>query len=368
MEKMVTSIAQQRQFPNPHFWLGKRVLVTGHTGFKGGWLCLWLHSLGAKICGLSLDPPTSPNFFELVKLQDLMQSVIGDIRHPTTVSQVIKQFQPEVIFHLAAQPLVLNSYRDPVLTYETNIMGTVNLLEAVRTSASNQVVINITSDKCYQDRNDGLAYKEDDPMGGNDPYSSSKGCSELITAAYRHSFINKLGIGLATARAGNVIGGGDWAEDRLVPDTLKAFEAKRPVFIRHPNAVRPWQHVLDPICGYIILGEALWGDRPRYSRGWNFGPTQSSLKTVGWIVSRLCLDWGVDATWALDEANEYPHESHTLRLDPSMTSRELNWQIMWGIEETIDKTVEWHRSWRLGENCRDKSFSQINEYSETMLT
>ena len=365
---MVTKISIHPHLQSSGFWKGKRVLVTGHTGFKGGWLCLWLHTLGAELCGLSLEPPTTPNLFQVVELQRLMRSVIGDIRDPRNVSNVFGEFRPEIVFHLAAQPLVLSSYRDPVQTYETNVMGTVNLLEAVRTSTSTQVVINVTSDKCYQNRDDGQAYTEDDPMGGNDPYSSSKGCSELITAAYRHSFINKMGIGLATARAGNVIGGGDWAEDRLVPDTLKAFEAKRPVLLRHPNAVRPWQHVLDPIFGYIILGEALWKDRQRFSRGWNFGPAQSSLKTVGWIVERLCLNWGNDATWALDGATEYPHESNSLMLDPSKSRQELGWQTRLGIEDTIDKTIEWHRAWRHGENCRDKSFSQIYEYSGKILT
>ena len=366
MEKVVNSIAKKCQFPNPHFWLGKRVLVTGHTGFKGGWLCLWLHSLGAKICGLSLDPPTSPNFFELVNLQDLMQSVIGDIRQPTMVSQVVKQFQPEVIFHLAAQPLVLSSYRDPVQTYETNVMGTVNLLEAVRTSTSTQVVINVTSDKCYQNRDDGQAYTEDDPMGGNDPYSSSKGCSELITAAYRHSFFSKLGIGLATARAGNVVGGGDWAEDRLVPDTLKAFEANRPVFLRYPNAIRPWQHVLDPIFGYIILGEALWHDRLRFSKGWNFGPSQTSQRNVSGVVEHLSRAWGGDTSWFTDAATDTPYESNSLKLDPSRTYQELGWRVKWDLEEALDKTVDWHRTWKNGGNCREKVFEQIHQYAGTI--
>jgi len=363
---VVTQISIRPHSQSSGFWKGKRVLVTGHTGFKGGWLCLWLHTLGAELCGLSLEPPTTPNLFQVVELQRLMRSVIGDIRDPRNVSNVFSEFRPEVVFHLAAQPLVLSSYRDPVQTYETNVMGTVNLLEAVRTSTSTQVVINVTSDKCYQNRDDGQAYTEDDPMGGNDPYSSSKGCSELITAAYRQSFINKMGIGLATARAGNVIGGGDWAEDRLVPDTLKAFEAKRPVLLRHPNAVRPWQHVLDPICGYIILGEALWHDRLRFSRGWNFGPSQTSQRNVSWVVEHLSRAWGGDTSWVTHAATDTPYEANSLKLNPARTYQELGWRVKWDLEEALDKTVDWHRTWKNGGNCREKVFEQIHQYAGTI--
>ena len=278
---------------NPKFWVDKRVLVTGHTGFKGSWLSLWLQTLGANLMGLALEPPTTPNMFELANIGEGMKSYVADIRDFNAVEKVVSEARPEIVIHMAAQPLVRYSYQNPIETYATNVMGTVHLLEALQKQAGTKTVVNVTSDKCYENKEWVWGYREDEPMGGFDPYSNSKGCAELVTSAYRRSFFQDKGIGLASARAGNVIGGGDWAQDRLIPDILKSFQAHEPVFIRSPDATRPWQHVLEPLSGYLALAEALWNDPVQFAQAWNFGPKEEDAKPVSWMVD--CLVFGVKA-------------------------------------------------------------------------
>ena len=330
--------------PDPSFWLGKRVFLTGHTGFKGSWLSLWLQSLGAEVCGFALKPSTNPSLFNAAGVANGLRSEIGDIREYNHLFSIVKSFQPEVVFHLAAQPLVRRSYIDPIETYSTNVMGTVNLLEAVRKVGSAKVVVNVTSDKCYENREWVWGYREDEPMGGFDPYSNSKGCSELVTSSYRQSFFRDAGIALATARAGNVIGGGDWSQDRLVPDILGAFERREPVILRNPQAIRPWQHVLEPLSGYLTLAEHLYLEGQTFAEAWNFGPNEQDAKTVQWIVEHLTRTWGDGATWQIDTSPQ-PHEANYLKLDISKAKRHLNWEPRWGVDFAIKKTVDWHKAW-----------------------
>ncbi|HUT59861.1 MAG TPA: CDP-glucose 4,6-dehydratase, partial [Phycisphaerae bacterium] len=301
------------------FWKGKRVLLTGHTGFKGAWLSLWLESLGADVTGYALAPPTSPSLFQITEVAEGMRSLRGDVRDLERLTQALKDYRPQVVFHLAAQSLVRASYRDPVETYTTNILGTVNLLEAVRRTGGVRVVINVTSDKCYE--NDGrlTGYAEIAPMGGHDPYSSSKGCAELVTAAYCRSFFHAdslpaMDVAVASVRAGNVIGGGDWAEDRLVPDCMQALMGSQPIRIRNPDAVRPWQFVLEPLGGYLLLAERLWQSGADYVGAWNFGPAAADAKSVRWAVERLIQLWGEEASWVQDRGC-HPHETRYLQLD-----------------------------------------------------
>lgn len=346
---------------NPVFWKGKKVLLTGHTGFKGGWMSLWLQSMGAELHGFALEPPTKPSLFMEAGVGSGMVSSIADIREFNQVLKTISDFRPEIVIHMAAQPLVRYSYKYPVETYATNVMGTVHVLEALRQVGSARVVVNVTTDKCYENKEWVWGYREDESMGGYDPYSSSKGCAELVTSAYRRSFFMGKGLALASARAGNVIGGGDWAEDRLVPDILRAFERSEPVIIRNPASTRPWQHVLEPLSGYLALAEALWSDPEAYAEGWNFGPRDEDAKPVGWIVERLASDWGEGATWKLDGA-ENPHEAGYLKLDISKARHRLGWTPRWSLDTALCKIVDWHQAYLSGKNMRDISLAQIAEY------
>jgi CDP-glucose 4,6-dehydratase len=343
------------------FWRGRKVFVTGHTGFKGGWLCLWLRSLGAEVHGYALTPPTDPNIFTVARVgEDLASSNIADIRDYRKLSAAIKDVQPELIFHLAAQPLVRHSYENPVETYEVNVMGVVHLLEAVRTVKSVRAVVNVTTDKCYENRERLQGYRESEAMGGHDPYSSSKGCAELVTATYRSSFLAGAGIAAATARAGNIIGGGDWADDRLVPDFLRALDSCSTLTIRSPESVRPWQHVLEPISGYLVLAERLHAQGAEYAEAWNFGPRDEDARTVGWIVERLASQCP-SVTWERD-ASPKPHEAHYLKLDSSKAGARLNWKPRWHLGTALDKTLEWHHAWRKGGNMQAVTLSQIDEF------
>ena len=343
------------------FWRDKRVLLTGHTGFKGAWLSLWLHSMGAKVKGFALAPPTTPNLFEEANVGDLIQSNLGDIRDFAAISKVIKDFKPEVVFHMAAQPLVRYSYDEPLETYATNVMGTAHLLESIRSIDTVRAIVNVTTDKCYENREWVWGYREDEAMGGYDPYSSSKACSELVTAAYRQSFLDKAGIAVATARAGNVIGGGDWANDRLVPDILRAFQNKQPVSIRNPNSIRPWQHVLEPLSGYLLLAEKLCTEPEAFSQAWNFGPQDDDAKPVGWIVEAMANKWGKDASWSVDK-DDHPHEAHYLKLDISKARQSLGWSPRWTLDQALDHTAEWHMAWLKGSDMRSQCFKQIEDY------
>lgn len=350
------------------FWCGKRVFITGHTGFKGSWMALWLQRLGAHVTGYALKPPTNPSLFEQALVAEGMTSIFGDIRDQESLRESMKRAQPEIVIHMAAQPLVRYSYQNPVETYSTNIMGTVNLFEAVRETSTVRAVVNITTDKCYENREWIWGYREHDRLGGFDPYSNSKACSELISAAYRSSFFNpieyyKHGVALATARAGNVIGGGDWAEDRLIPDTIKAFMKEKPVRIRSPHAIRPWQHVLEPIRGYLMLAERLFEEGVQFGEAWNFGPGEEDVKTVGWIVEKLASQWGRGAKWELDEV-DHPHEARYLKLDISKARNLLNWQPLLKIDESLNLIVNWEKKAQTNGNIRDICVNQIKSYQK----
>lgn len=346
---------------NREFWRGKRVFLTGHTGFKGGWLALWLTDMGAEVFGYALPPPTEPNIFTVADLQGrLARSTIADIRDAAALTQAMQAAQPNIVFHLAAQPLVRYSYVAPVETYAVNIMGAVNLLEAVRLIPSVKAIVNVTTDKCYENREWVWPYRENEAMGGFDPYSSSKACSELVTAAYRRSFLEPAGIHLASARAGNVIGGGDWAVDRLVPDFLRALDAGRILSIRSPLATRPWQHVLEPLSGYLILAEKLFTAGQGFAEAWNFGPEEADARPVQWIVEYLCSQLP-DATWKSD-ASPQPHEANTLKLDSSKAKAQLGWRPRWNLPTALGMTLSWHRAWRQGADMAAISAQQIQEY------
>lgn len=350
----------------PDFWRGKRVLLTGHTGFKGSWLSLWLQSLGAQVQGYALAPPTHPSLFEEANVSGGMASIIGDIRDLGKLQDVVARFRPEIVFHMAAQPLVRYSYQNPVETYSTNIMGTVNILEAVRQTPGVRALVNITSDKCYENIERKSGYSEEEPMGGFDPYSSSKGCAELVSAAYRSSFFPAVnyglhGLAIATARAGNVIGGGDWASDRLIPDVLAAFQQGRPVEIRNPNAVRPWQHVLEPLRGYLTLAESLFEIGPDFAEAWNFGPSPEDAQPVRWIVEKLADLWGQNAQWEAD-TRVHPHEADYLKLDIQKAKRRLGWQPALGLQDAISLSFEWFRQHQEGGNMHGLTMAQIKAY------
>lgn len=351
---------------NKEFWGDKRVLVTGHTGFKGGWLSLWLQSLGANVTGYSLSPHTKPSLFDVARVDEGMKSVIGDIRDLAHFKAIFRECRPEIVFHMAAQALVRSSYENPVETYSSNVMGTVHLLDAVRQTSGVRAVVNITSDKCYNNREWAWGYRENEPMGGYDPYSSSKGCAELIANAYRNSYFNssdydRHGVAIASARAGNVIGGGDWALDRLIPDILRAVQIGEPVRIRSPHAVRPWQHVLEPLNGYLQLAQKLFEDGSGYAEGWNFGPNDEDAKPVQWIVEQLTQQWGEGAHWELD-AKPQPHEANFLKLDCSKAKSRLGWQPQWGLAQTLEEIIEWYRAYQAGENMHERTILQIDSY------
>jgi CDP-glucose 4,6-dehydratase len=350
----------------PGFWQGKCVFVTGHTGFKGSWLSLWLQQLGANVTGYALAPPTRPSLFEAARVADGMSSQVGDIRNGATLASVMRKVAPEVVIHMAAQPLVRRSYADPVETYSTNVMGTVHLLEAVRRTPSVRAVVNVTTDKCYENREWVWGYRENEPMGGFDPYSSSKGCAELITAAYRSSFfpagrLEEHHVALASGRAGNVIGGGDWAQDRLIPDILHAFARREPVLVRSPLATRPWQHVLEPLRGYLTLAEKLYTHGVGFAEAWNFGPHGDDARPVEWITRELAQRWGDGARWELG-VGDHLHEANYLKLDTAKASERLGWIPVLRLHDALDLIIDWTRACERGADMREHSLEQIASY------
>lgn len=346
---------------NAAFWAGRRVLLTGHTGFKGGWLALWLQELGAEVYGYALPAPAEPSLWQVARLAQRMPGTLADIRDAQRVSEAVATFRPEVVLHLAAQPLVRESYRAPADTYATNVMGTVNLLEALRNCDSVRAVLVVTSDKCYENREWLWPYRENDALGGHDPYSSSKACVELLCASWRESFLRESGIALATARAGNVIGGGDWSADRLLPDILRAWQAGQSLTLRYPQAVRPWQHVLEPLHGYLCLAQALVEQGEAVASAWNFGPDNKGLVSVGELVERLAQHWPGEARWTV-EASGQPHEAGLLALDSSQARVRLNWRPRWNLQQAIERTLDWHQAWQTGEDMQTFSRAQIAAY------
>ena len=349
---------------NHKFWIGKRVLITGHTGFKGSWLSLWLQSLGAIVIGYALSPQTQPNLFEIADVPREMKCITGDICDFKQLQEVFIQHKPEIVIHMAAQALVRQAYDNPVETYRTNVMGTVNLLEVVRCTNTTKVIINVTSDKCYENKEWVWGYRENDPMGGHDPYSSSKGCAELITSAYRDSYFNARSHplkGVASARAGNVIGGGDWSQDRLIPDIVQAMMQNQPAIIRNPYAIRPWQHVLDCLSGYLYLAEKLWNEGEHFSQAWNFGPREGEVKTVSWVADRLSKLWGCNSSWQVDQG-EHVHEAAYLKLDCSKAINVLGWSPKLDLETALSWVVQWYRAYQAHDNMHKITKSQIIDY------
>jgi CDP-glucose 4,6-dehydratase len=347
---------------SPEFWRGRRVLVTGHTGFKGAWLTLWLHRMGAEVTGLSDAVPTDPSLFDLARVGELIDDRRVDVRDADGVARVVAQARPEVLLHLAAQPLVRRSFREPVETYAVNVMGTIHVLEAARRAADLRVALNVTSDKCYENREWEWGYRENEPMGGYDPYSSSKGASEIVTSAWQRSFFSEEGgPRLASARAGNVIGGGDWGEDRLIPDIMRGALAGESIDIRRPDAVRPWQHVLNPLSGYLIQAQAMWDDA-ELAIPFNFGPADEDARPVGWIVDRLAERWPDKLDWRVDPG-PHPHEAGWLKLDSSRARQRLGWRPRWELGETLDAIVDWYLALRAGDDVRATTLRQIDEFA-----
>jgi CDP-glucose 4,6-dehydratase len=368
-----TAGARRSGAVDPAFWRDRRVLLTGHTGFKGAWLALWLQSLGARVTGFSVDGVTQPSLYELAHVGEGMESIEGDVRDPEAVSAAVSSTAPEVVVHMAAQALVRRSFTEPRETFQTNVMGTVNVLDAVRLHGDGvRAVVNVTSDKCYENREWEWGYREHEPMGGHDPYSSSKGCAELVTDAFRRSFFcggsyggnsakgGHHGARLASARAGNVIGGGDWGEDRLVPDIMRAALAGERVRVRNPNSVRPWQHVLNPLSGYLLLAQALW-DSPEHACGWNFGPPDEDARTVGWILERIGELWPAELQWALDDG-PHPHEAHYLKLDSSKARARLGWRPTFGLDQTLQSIADWYGELQAGADMRAVTLGQIETF------
>lgn len=351
---------------NKTFWKNKKVLITGHTGFKGSWLSIWLQNMGANVIGYSLPPSTKPNMFEVANVSAGMESIAGDVRDIEQVTAIVLKYQPEIIIHMAAQSLVRYSYSNPVETYATNVMGTVNILDAARHVKCAKVVIVVTSDKCYENKEWLWGYRENDPMGGHDPYSSSKGCAELVTSAYRSSFFPEKdykthGVAVSSVRAGNVIGGGDWSEDRLIPDIMKAFMDKRIVKIRNPNSIRPWQYVLEPLRGYLALAERLWVHGTGFAEAWNFGPKGEDVRPVSWIIESLSEQWREDARWELDSTQQ-PHEARHLKLDCSKAQSLLGWKPRLDLSTTLQWIVAWYRGYQQKKNMRDLTEAEILRY------
>lgn len=351
------------------FWRSKKVLVTGHTGFKGSWLCLWLTQMGAEVTGIALPPPTKPSLFCSARVNELLaDSVMLDIRDRVRLTKVVRSVKPQIVFHMAAQPLVRDSYKDPVGTYSTNVMGTAHLLEAIRSVSSVRAVVNVTTDKCYENMESGRYYREEDPLGGYDPYSSSKACSEFVTAAYRKSFFNpdtyrEHGVAVATARAGNVIGGGDWAKNRLVPDCIRFLIKGKDVLLRNPCAVRPWQHVLDPLWGYFMLARRLYTDGPQFASAWNFGPEKKDVLTVKQVADMVCRQWGGKSKVRI-ALGKHPHEAGLLMLDITKARKELRWKPRLSTREALEWTIEWYRSACGKADVRVFSREQISDYQE----
>jgi CDP-glucose 4,6-dehydratase len=344
------------------FWRDRRVLLTGHTGFKGAWLALWLQALGARVTGFSLGVPTDPSLYELARVGEGMESIDGDVRDPHAVAAAVAAAAPEVVVHMAAQSLVRRSFAEPQETYATNVMGTVNVLDAARVGGSDvRVLVNVTSDKCYENREWEWGYREDEPMGGYDPYSSSKGCAELVTAAFRRTFFSDPdGPRLASARAGNVIGGGDWGEDRLLPDLMRAALAGEQLRVRNPNSIRPWQHVLNPLSGYLLLAQTLWSSA-EHAGGWNFGPVEEDARPVGSIVERVSALWPEELRWALDDG-PHPHEARYLKLDSSRARARLGWRPLLGLDAALEATVGWYQELRDGADMRAVTLGQIETF------
>jgi CDP-glucose 4,6-dehydratase len=346
------------------FWKGKKVYLTGHTGFKGSWLSLWLQNMGAVVKGYSLDVSTKPALFTEANVGAEMESEIGDIRNLEQLTESMVSFTPDILIHMAAQPLVRLSYLEPVDTYTTNVIGTVNVLEAARKCPNLKAIVSVTTDKCYENKEWEWGYRENESMGGHDPYSSSKGCAELVTSAYRRSFFSSEDTAsLASARAGNVIGGGDWAEDRLIPDILRAFEKSKPVVIRNPLSTRPWQHVLEPLSGYLVLAQELYINGDEFAEGWNFGPNDEDCKPVNWILDQMVTYWGNNASWCLDKNNN-PHEAGFLKLDCSKASNRLKWNPKWNLQLTLKSIVDWHQLYSIGDDLKKQCLKEINIYSK----
>lgn len=351
---------------NAEFWRDRRVLITGHTGFKGSWLCLWLDLLDAKVCGYALDPPTDPSLYELARVDELVESTTGDISDLLNLKSVVDSFAPEVVIHMAAQSVVLDSYDDPVETYRTNVLGTAHILEAIRLGGIKCTFVNVTTDKCYENRGLSVPYQESDRLGGRDPYSNSKACSELVTSAYRESFfpIDKFAehrVSVSTARAGNVIGGGDWTPWQLVPDIAAALSKGEKVELRHPDATRPWQHVLDCLSGYLTLAEKQFENPEAFSGEWNFGPDESDVKPVSYVVEAFARQWGIDDPWTSD-AEDYAHEEAVLQLDSHKSNEQLGWRPILAIEPAIEWVADWYHDHFEGGNARDLCRRQIRQY------
>lgn len=354
------------------FWRGRRVFVTGHTGFKGSWLCLWLDALGADVTGYALEPPTHPSLFEQAGVSASVRSITADIRDLPRLAAAVADCRPEVIIHLAAQSVVKRGYADPVETYSSNVMGTVSLFEAVRRLDARCAVVNVTSDKCYAHRESGAGYREDEPMGGDDPYSNSKGCAELVTAAYRRSFfppdaLARHGVALASARAGNAVGGGDWTPDQLIPDLIRALAAGQSCLIRSPGGIRPWQFVLEPLRGYLMLAERLAMNAPSYVSAWNFGPAEGDAKPVSWIADRLVEAWGPGASWTRDPG-AHPAEAAVLTLDASKAAAQLGWRPALPLERALEWCAEWYRRWNRGDDLGRLTRSQIDRYEQLLAS
>ena len=346
---------------NPNLWNGKRVLMTGHTGFKGSWLSLWLQLMGAELRGIALEPSTKPALFTVARVAQGMEHRLVDICDFLAVQKQMNDFLPEIVIHMAAQPLVRLSYKQPVETYATNVMGTVHVLEAARLTGSVRAIVNITTDKCYENREWDWGYRENERMGGHDPYSNSKGCAELVSSAYRKSFLQEGGIAMATARAGNVIGGGDWASDRLVPDVLHALGRNEPVLIRNPHAIRPWQHVLEPLSGYLLLAESLYLHGQLDAEAWNFGPNDEDARPVKWIVEHLCDRWDSGSSWSIQPGHHF-HEASFLKLDISKAGRRLQWRPRWSLEVALKNIIEWQKAFLKGQEMREVCQAQIDQY------
>ena len=365
MEDVVAAVDHSAE---PSIWQGKRVFLTGHTGFKGGWLALWLASKGAVVRGYSLDPYTLPNLFDEAKIGSLIEDERGDIRDAAKLDRALTDFAPEAVFHMAAQPLVRYSYQDPIGTFETNVIGTARVLDAIRRTPSVRAVVSITTDKCYENKEWLWGYRESDPLGGYDPYSSSKACAEIVSAAYRQSYfpvdkVSEHGCGIATARAGNVIGGGDWSTDRLIPDLVRGFVEGKPALIRRPKAIRPWQHVLEPLHGYMLLAEKLLAGEARCATAFNFGPSDDDAQPVGWIVEKMVGFWGDGAQWVLDPEPGV-HEAGYLKLDASRARAELGWQPRLRLETALDWLVSWYKAHAAGKNMQQVTLEQIAAYEK----
>jgi len=347
---------------DPNFWNDKKVFITGHTGFKGGWLSLWLKNLGAIVSGYSLNPPTKPSIFETTNIIHCLENnYFADIRNAKELTRAMQQAAPDIVIHMAAQSLVRESYENPTVTYETNVMGTVNVFEAVRNTHTVRAVLNITTDKCYENREWVWGYRENDPMGGYDPYSSSKGCAELVSSAYRRSFFSDHNVAIATARAGNVIGGGDWAKDRIVPDAMRAFMGSMPLIVRNPLSTRPWQHVLEPLSGYLMLCQRLIEKPDDFSGGWNFGPRDEDAQPVSRLGDIMVESWGDESRWQLD-SNAHPHEAKYLKLDCSKANIILGWESIWRLKRALDETVKWYKACHMKQDMHSFTMRQIELY------